>query len=119
MNKNLNWIKIQFKKLYNGMDLERKETQHMVSIFYKMLSHKLNLNSTNDYPTDAEVKTAIHQLKDIPKLAPIVTILVASPIPGSGLYYIYLMKLIEKLTHNKIKILPESLSKELEEKKEE
>ena len=90
-----------FKALMEEGDENRK----MVQTFSIMLQEKLNMNHRQTIPTNEEVKDAILQLKSVPKLLPICTLML-TPIPFGVSGYIAISYVIWKASGEKINILP-------------
>jgi len=96
------------KNLISAFKEEGLETKNMVSIFNRHLRKKLNLKNRKDNPSPEELKDALNQLKDIPKLLPYAAIMLAAPIPGSSTLYTVFGYYLNKKTSGKINILPDS-----------
>ncbi len=101
------------KKGMKGLGQEAKETQVMVSLFFRMLEDKLNLNSRKTPPTKEEVKEAIEQLKDVGRFSIFSTI---SIIPGGGFSLIGLELLARKLGVKNFTFIPSAFRQKEEQK---
>lgn len=86
--------------------LEGKDYKEMISIFSILLMEKLNIKHRHDIPSSLEVKEAIKQLKDVPKIMPFCVLFLA-PIPGILTSYTLLSYLIYRLSNKQINILPD------------
>jgi len=89
---------------------EGKETSEMMRVFNYQLRKKLNLDTRGDTPTPDEVKSALEQLKDIPRLAPYALILLSSPIPFSSVMYTAFAMYLKKVSGGYINLLPGSFN---------
>tara|TARA_R110002074_G_scaffold67007_2_gene158018 strand:- start:10029 stop:10544 length:516 start_codon:yes stop_codon:yes gene_type:complete len=96
------------KNLITAFKHEGLETRDMISVFNRQLRKKLNLKDRSDNPSPKELKDALTQLKDIPKLLPYAAIMLAAPIPGSSTLYTVFAYYLNKKTDGKINILPDS-----------
>lgn len=104
------FVKSESMGIYGGFKGEVEDNSEMISTFYHQLRYKLNIENREDIPTEEEMKKAIEQLKDIPKFTAIASTFLL-PIPGATIGYIYLVRGIEKLTNNKIDLLPDNFKK--------
>jgi len=75
------------KNLFNAFKKEGVETADMLDVFNRQIRKKLNLRNRKDNPTPEELTAALKQLRDIPKLLPFATVMLAAPIPGSSTMY--------------------------------
>lgn len=89
---------------------EGRETASMMRVFNYQLRSKLRLDTRGDTPSPEEVKGALEQLKDIPKLAPYAVILLTSPIPFSSTMYTAAAVYLKKVTKGYIDLLPGSFN---------
>lgn len=96
------------KNLIAAFKHEGLETKDMISVFNRQLRKKLNLKSRSDNPSPEELRDALNQLKDIPKLLPYAAIMLTAPIPGSSTLYTVFAYYLNKKTDGKINILPDS-----------
>ena len=101
-------IKNLSKNIVSAFKQEGKETTSMFKIFNRQLRKKLNLKNRSDNPTPEEIKEALSQLRDIPKLAPYALIMLAAPIPGSSALYTVFAYYLNKKSNGKLNILPSS-----------
>jgi len=67
---------------------------------------KSKFNGGVGEPTSEEIAQVLKDFSDIPKIAPLVAIILTSPIPGSSLGYLALMSSLKKLSNNKINLIP-------------
>lgn len=96
------------KNIMGAFKSEGKETGKMFTVFNRKLREKLNLKNRKNNPSPEEMKEALQQLKDIPKLAPYALILLAAPIPGSSALYTVFAYFLNKRSNGKINLLPSS-----------
>lgn len=97
-------------RVISAFKREGKETASMMRVFNYHLRNKLRLDTRGDAPTPEEVKLALEQLRDIPKLAPYALILLASPIPFSSTMYTAAAVYLKKVTKGYINLLPDSFN---------
>ena len=96
------------KNLFNAFKKEGVETADMLDVFNRQIRKKLNLRNRKDNPTPEELTAALKQLRDIPKLLPFATIMLAAPIPGSSTMYTVFAYFLKKKSRGKIDLLPDS-----------
>lgn len=89
--------------------LEGKDFKDMLNTFSILLMEKLNIKHRQDIPTAEEVKEALKQLKDVPKIMPFVALLLM-PIPGVMTSYTLISFLLYKLSGGQINILPDKFN---------
>lgn len=70
-----------------------------------------------DEPTEEEVSKALKDFLEIPKIAPLVAIILTSPIPGSSVGYLALMASLKKISKNRIDLIPKRFGEIFEEEK--
>ena len=99
-------IVMKAKKLFAGLDFERKETMFMLETFFKKLKEML---STEKTITDEDVKRALKQLGDVGKFALIAPLFL---LPGGGTTTAVLYMAGKKLFN--ISILPQGLEQVFE-----
>lgn len=104
------------KNILNAFRKEGLETAEMASVFNRHLRKKLNLKNRKDNPTKEELRIALTQLKDIPKLLPFVAVMLAAPIPGSSTMYTVFAYFLKKKSGGKINLLPDSFDNILNKK---
>ncbi len=97
-------------KVINAFKQEGMETASMMRVFNYQLRNKLRLDTRGNTPTPDEIKSALEQLKDIPKLAPYAVILLASPIPFSSTMYTAAAVYLKKVSKGYIDLLPGSFN---------
>jgi len=95
--------------LVKAFYLEGKDFKDMMNIFSILLMEKLNINHRQDIPTTEEVKEALKQLKNVPKIMPFVALLLM-PIPGVLTSYTLISFLLHKLSGGQINILPDKFN---------
>jgi len=91
-----------------GAENEARETREMADSFFKLLSHKLNLNNRKTPPSEEEVKAAIEQLKDIGRISVFASV---SILPGGGFSLIGLELLAKKFGIKSFTFVPSSFRK--------
>jgi hypothetical protein len=89
--------------------LEGKDFKDMLNTFSILLMEKLNIKHRKDIPTPEEVKEALKQLKDVPKIMPFVALLLM-PIPGVLTSYTLISFLLYKLSGGQINMLPDKFN---------
>ena len=97
-------------RVISAFKQEGRETASMMRVFNYQLRNKLRLDTRGDTPSPEEVKGALEQLKDIPKLAPYAVILLTSPIPFSSTMYTAAAVYLKKVTKGYIDLLPGSFN---------
>jgi hypothetical protein len=97
-------------KVINAFKQEGRETASMMRVFNYQLRNKLRLDTRGNTPTPDEIKSALEQLKDIPKLAPYAVILLSSPIPFSSTMYTAAAVYLKKVSKGYIDLLPGSFN---------
>ena len=99
-------IKAKIEKLQYGFNREKDESREMFRIFLQKLKSALGNNKN---PTDKELKVALHQLRDVSKVAYLIPMMV---VPMG----VTLGRLIEKLANNYgYSILPDAFGHDEEE----
>jgi hypothetical protein len=96
------------KNVFNAFKKEGVETADMLDVFNRQIRKKLNLRNRKDNPTPEELTAALKQLRDIPKLLPFATVMLAAPIPGSSTMYTVFAYFLKKKSRGKIDLLPDS-----------
>jgi len=99
-------IVMKAKKVFAGLDFERKETMFMLETFFKKLKEMLKTEKTI---TDDDVKRALKQLGDVGKFALIAPLFL---LPGGGTTTAVLYMAGKKLFN--ISILPQGLEQVFE-----
>lgn len=105
------------KKIIQAWKNEFGDLKNSSSVLRQLLSSKFN---GNEPPSDEDIKKALNDLMDVPKIAPLVAIILASPIPGSSLGYLVVMNSLKKITKDKIDLVPKRFGEifDKEEKKD-
>ena len=80
----------------------------MANSFFRLLGHKLNLDTRNEPPSEKEVREAIEQLKDLGRFSVFATI---SIIPGGGFSLIGLEVLARKFGVKNFTFVPSAFRK--------
>ena len=93
---------------------EAAETQVMAKSFFRILENKLNINNRKEPPTEAEVKAAIEQLKDVGRFSLFATV---SILPGGGFSLIGLELLARKFGVRNFTLVPSAFRKKKGEEK--
>lgn len=104
------------RKMLGAVKEEGVETKNMAVTFGKVLREKLRLSKRDELPPPEEIREALEQLKDIPKFAPFFGI-VFMPLPGVTELYLALAVSVEKMSGDKVKLLPSNFSKLLKTEK--
>ncbi|MCB9232770.1 MAG: hypothetical protein H6581_13955 [Bacteroidia bacterium] len=105
-------------RLLGAVWAESVETKDMAITFGKLLSTRLRISDREDLPSPEEIRAAMDQLKDIPRFAPFFGIFFM-PLPGITELYLLLAVTIEKMTDNKVQLLPTHFSNVLKGEQEE
>lgn len=92
-------------KVLKGAKNEVGETREMADTFFKLLSNKLKLNERTAPPTEAEVKAAIEQLKDMGRISVFASV---SILPGGGFSLIGLELLARRFGVKNFTFVPSS-----------
>lgn len=100
------------KKGMKAMGNEVNETEEMAIAFFRILEHKLNLNSRSDPPTEEEVKAAIQQLKDVGRFSLFTTMVI---LPGGVISLAGIELLARKLGLKDFTLIPTSFRKKKQE----
>ena len=109
---NLEEIKDLSKDIVEAWKLEGKDLGGIAQILFYPINSTVNKDAVK--PSDEEIKEAVQSLFDIPRVAPLIVIFVSSPIPGSSLFYLSTMRILEKITGNRIKMIPRRFRKIIE-----
>jgi hypothetical protein len=112
-------LKRYAKNIFKAFKSEAGETGDMIQVFNRKLRSKLNLKNREGDPSPEEMKEALTQLKNIPKLAPYAIILLTSPIPFSSSMYAGLSFYLKKVSNGKINLLPSSFGEVFDDSDEE
>ena len=108
----LDEIKDLSKDIVEAWKLEGKDLGGIAEVLFYPINSVVNPEAVK--PSDEEIKEAVQSLIDIPRVAPLIVIFVSSPIPGSSLFYLSTIRILEKITGNRIKILPRRFRKIIE-----
>jgi Mg2+ and Co2+ transporter CorA len=95
---------------------EADETERMARSFFKMLEAKLDLTGRTESPTEAEVKAAIEQLKDVGKFSVFATLVI---LPGGIVSLVGLELLARKFGIRGFNLVPSSFRKKKASQKDE
>lgn len=87
---------------------EAGETEQMARSFFKMLEAKLDLSGRTEPPTEAEVKAAIEQLKDVGRFSIFTTLVI---LPGGVISLLGLEMLARKFGIKGFNLVPSSFRK--------
>jgi hypothetical protein len=109
---NIEEIKDFGKDVVEAWKLEGKDIGGIAQVLFYPINMTVNPNAVK--PSDEEIKEAIRSLIDIPRVAPLIVIFVSSPIPGSSLFYLSTLKILEKITGNRVKMIPRRFRKIIE-----
>lgn len=110
----LDEIKGLGKDIVEAWKLEGKDLGGIAEVLFYPINSVVNPEAVK--PSEKEIKEAMQSLIDIPRVAPLIVIFVSSPIPGSSFFYLSTIKIIEKITGNRIKILPRRFRKIIEDR---
>jgi len=102
--------KMMIDKTVAGVGEEARETEEMAQAFFRMLEHKLKLNTRTESPTEEEVREAIEQLKDVGRFSVFATV---SILPGGGISLIGLELLAKKFGIRNFTFIPSSFRKHI------
>ena len=92
------------KKIIQAWKNEFGDIKKSSSVLSSLLTSKFN--GGKGEPTQEEISNALKDFLDVPKIAPLVAIILASPIPGSSIGYLALMTSLKKISKNKIDLVP-------------
>ncbi len=92
------------KKVIQAWKNEFGDIKNSSLVLSSLLASKFNRGKGE--PTPEEISKALKDLLDVPKIAPLVAIILASPIPGSSVGYLALMSSLKKLSKNRIDLVP-------------
>jgi hypothetical protein len=93
-----------YKKVLGAWREEFGDIKNASNVLLDSLSSKFS--DKNKKPTDEELREALRDLASIPKIAPLIAIIITSPIPGSSIGYLTLVASLKKMTNNKINLVP-------------
>lgn len=91
-----------------AMGNEANETEQMARSFFRMLEAKLDLSGRTDPPTEAEVKAAIEQLKDVGRFSIFATLVI---LPGGVISLVGLELLARRFGIRGFNLVPSSFRK--------
>jgi len=91
-----------------GIDQEANETREMADSFFRLLSHKLQLDTRTEPPSREEVKAAIEQLKDVGRFSVFITAVI---LPGGVISLVGLELLAKKFGIKNFTVIPSSFRK--------
>jgi len=115
MNKlDISELKGLSKDVIEAWKLEGKDLGGAVQVLFYPI--RATVDSTAQKPSKEEIQEAIDSLTDIPRIAPLIVIFISSPIPGSSFFYLSIIRMLEKITGNRIKMIPRRFRKILERK---
>lgn len=115
MNKlDISELKNLSKDVIEAWRLEGKDLGGAAQVLFYPL--RATVDAKAEKPSKEEIQEAIESLTDIPRIAPLIVIFVSSPIPGSSIFYLSVIRLLEKITGNRIKMIPRRFRKILERK---
>ncbi len=93
--------------------MEGADTRRMVLTFMKQGQGYLLMKDVSEKPSEEEMREAMKQLKDIPRILPFF-IFVIVPMPGMTQGYVLLAITLEKYLGNKFSLLPDRFRKVFE-----
>ncbi len=95
-------------KTMKGLDQEAIETREMAESFFRLLSHKLQLDTRTEPPTREEVKAAVEQLKDVGRFSVFITAVI---LPGGVISLVGLELLARKFSIKNFTVIPSAFRK--------
>lgn len=95
---------------------EYRETVDMAMVFGQLLKQRLKRGSTEELPSEEEIINALEQIQDLPRFLPFFTLFFV-PVPGVTEFYIFLAYGLEKLSGNRMRLLPSNFSRMVKKKK--
>ena len=107
-------IRENTRELTYAAGMEYQETRDMALTIGALLKSQLKEGS-EDLPSEDEIILALEQLKDMPRFLPFLS-MVFIPVPGITELYILLAYSIERMTGDKIQLLPSQFSKMVKKK---
>lgn len=105
------------KRILWAIYMEGVDTRRMVNTFVKQGQGYLLMKDVSEKPTEEEMKEAMKQLKDIPRILPFFVFVIV-PMPGMTQGYVLLAITLEKYLGNKISLLPDRFRKVFEKEEE-
>ena len=108
-------IRDNTRELTYAAGMEYQETRDMALTIGALLKNQLGKDNPEDLPSEDEIIYALEQLKDIPRFLPFLS-MVFIPVPGITELYILLAYSIERMTGDKIQLLPSQFSKMVKKK---
>ena len=108
------------RRMLWAMVMEGVETTRMVKVFARHGTGKLRITPAHRNPTSEELREAVEQLKDIPRLLPFFVVVLV-PVPGIAEGYALVALTMERWVGKRMKFLPSQFRQLLkpEEKKAE
>jgi len=94
------------KRILKAWKKEFGDIKQASEILYAHLSKRFD--KSKDHPSREEVKKALKDLREIPKIAPLIAIILSSPIPGSSVGYLVLVSVLKKMSKDKINLVPKN-----------
>lgn len=94
--------------------LEGKDLGEAAQVLFYPL--RATVDAKVEKPSKEKIQEALESLSDIQRIAPLIVIFISSPIPGSSIFYLSIMSLLENMTGNRIKIIPRRFRKILKRK---
>ena len=95
------------KKIIKAWKDEFGDLKNSANVLSSLLSSRF---IDKPQPSPEEIKRALRDLLEVPKIAPLVAIILASPIPGSSIGYLALISSLKKITKEKIDLVPKRFS---------
>lgn len=94
---------------------EYRETRDMALVFGQLLKQRLGKGDSEELPSEEEIVQALDQLKDLPKFLPFFTLFFV-PVPGITEFYIFLAYGLERLSGDRLRLLPSNFSRMVKKK---
>jgi hypothetical protein len=104
------------KKIIQAWKNEFGDLKNSSLVLSQLLSSKFN---GKEPPSEEEIKKALKDLMEVPKIAPLAAIILTSPIPGSSLGYLVVMNSLKKITKDKIDLIPKRFGEIFDSKEDE
>ena len=94
------------KRILKAWQKEFGDIKQSSEILYAHLAKRFD--KSKDPPSREEVRKALKDLKEIPKIAPLIAIILSSPIPGSSVGYLVLVSVLKKMSKDRINLVPKN-----------
>ncbi len=109
-----------FEENMNSIGMAAKqeylETRDMATVIGRLLKQQLRKGDVEELPSEEAILQAFEQIKDLPRFLPFFTLFFV-PVPGVTEFYIFLAYGLEKLSGEKLRLLPSNFSRMVKRKK--